>query len=123
MVYVQDGELLAERHGYDPSTTNNRMEFRAMIEALGLVGPHEPVEIYTDSRLVLDTITKWAAGWKQRGWRRRDGEVKNLDLVQEAYALAQQRPQARIRWIKAHDGSRWNEYADALATAYLRDEV
>jgi ribonuclease HI len=49
--------------------------------------------------------------------------VKNLDLVQRAYRLAQERPNARIRWIRAHDGSLWNEYADALATAYLRDEV
>jgi ribonuclease HI len=123
VVYVLDSEVLAERHGHDPSTTNNRMEFTAMIEALRLVGPAEPVDIYTDSRLVVDTITKWAAGWKQRGWKRRDGAVKNLELVQEAYALAQERPQAHIQWIRAHDGSRWNEYADALATAYMRDEV
>ena len=123
VVYVLEGEILAERHGQDPSTTNNRMEFTAMIEALRLVGPNEPVDVHTDSRLVVDTITKWAAGWERRGWRRRDGEVKNLELVQEAYALAQERPKAHLQWIKAHDGSRWNEYADALATAYLRDEV
>jgi len=123
VVYVLDGEIVAERHGHDPSTTNNRMEFTAMIEALRLIGPNEAVDVYTDSRLVVDTITTWAAGWEQRGWRRRDGAVKNLDLVQEAYRLARERPRARIRWIKAHDGSRWNEYADALATAYMRDEV
>ncbi len=123
MVYVRDGEIVAERHGADSQTTNNRMEFAALIEALRLLAPDDAVDIYTDSRLVVDTVTKWAAGWERRGWRRRDGEVKNLELVQEAYRLAQERPRARITWIKAHDGSLWNEYADALATAYLRDEV
>ena len=122
-VYVQDGEIVAERHGADAQTTNNRMEFTAMITALSLIDPGATVDIYSDSRLVVDTITQWAAGWERRGWRRKDGEVKNLDLVQQAYALAQERPGARIRWIRAHDGSRWNEYADALSTAYMRDEV
>jgi len=71
----------------------------------------------------VNTLTQWAAGWERNGWRRRDGEVKNLELVREAYALFKERPHVRIRWIKAHDGSLWNEYADALATAYLRDEL
>ena len=123
LVYVRDGEIVAERHGADAQTTNNRMEFTALIEALRLLAPDDAVDVYTDSRLVVDTVTKWAAGWERRGWRRRDGEVKNLELVQEAYRLANERPRARIMWIKAHDGSLWNEYADALATAYLRDEV
>jgi ribonuclease HI len=91
-----------------------------MIEGLRLLGPEEEMDVYSDSQLVVNTLTQWAAGWERRGWRRREGEVKNLDLVQEAYALAQQRPSARIRWIRAHDGSRWNEYADALATSYMR---
>jgi ribonuclease HI len=120
VVYVMDGRILAELHGSDPATTNNRMELTAMIEGLRLLGPEEEMDVYSDSQLVVNTLTQWAAGWERRGWRRREGEVKNLDLVQEAYALAQQRPSARIRWIRAHDGSRWNEYADALATSYMR---
>lgn len=120
-VYVIEGNILAELHGSDPATTNNRMEFTAMIEGLKLLGPDEEMDLYSDSQLVVNTITQWAAGWAKRGWRRRDGEVKNLDLVQEAYALAQERPKAHIRWIRAHDGSLWNEYADALATTYLRE--
>lgn len=123
VVYVLDGRVLAQEHGHDPSTTNNRMEFTAMIHGLRMLGPNEAVDVYTDSQLVVNTLTQWAAGWERNGWRRRDGEVKNLELVREAWALVQERPLARIRWIKAHDGSRWNEYADALATAYLRDEV
>ena len=63
------------------------------------------------------------AGWERRGWKRSTGEVQNLELVQRAFALAKERPKVRIQWIRAHDGSRWNEYADALATAYLRDSL
>ena len=120
VVYVIDNQILAELHGTDSPTTNNRMELTAMIEGLKLLGPEEEMDVYSDSQLVVNTLTQWAAGWERRGWKRREGEVKNLDLVQEAYALAKERPKARIRWIRAHDGSRWNEYADALATSYMR---
>lgn len=123
VVHVRQGRIIAQHHGSAERTTNNRMELTAMIEALRLLEPHEATDVYTDSRLVVDTLTRWAAGWERNGWRRRDGEVKNLDLVQRAYVLVKDRPLARIRWIRAHDGSRWNEYADALATAYLRSEV
>ena len=122
-VHVRDGEIVDERWGDDPDTTNNRMELTAMIEGLRMLRADEPAEVYSDSRLVVDTITKWAAGWERRGWKRPTGEVANLDLVREAFSLSKQRPLARIQWIRAHDGSLWNEYADALATAYLREEV
>jgi len=122
-VFVRGGEVVAQRFGADPATTNNRMELTAMIEGL-LMAPHaEPVDIYSDSQLVVNTLTAWAKGWEARGWKRKDGEVMNLDLVQRAYGLAQERPHARIQWIRAHDGSRWNEYADALASAYQRSEA
>ena len=122
-VRVRGGEIVAERHGSDPQTTNNRMELAAIIAGLELLDPDEAEDVYSDSRLVVQTLTKWAEGWERRGWRRKTGAVKNLDLVQRAYALAKGRPRARIQWIRAHDGARWNEYADALATAYLRSEV
>ena len=122
-VWVRDGEIVEERHGYEPSTTNNRMELKAIIEGLSMLPPGTETDLYTDSRLVVDTLTKWAPGWEKRGWRRKDGEVKNLELVKQAYALKRERPGVHIKWIRAHDGSRWNEYADALATAHLREEV
>ena len=122
-VRARDGRVVAEQHGYDPATTNNRMEFEAMIAGLAMIDPAEAETVYSDSRLVVQTINEWAAGWARRGWKRRTGPVKNLDLVQRAYALAQARPRVRIEWIAAHDGARWNEYADALATAYMRDAV
>ena len=122
-VRARDGQVVAEQHGYDPATTNNRMEFEAMIAGLAMIDTAEAETVYSDSRLVVQTLNEWAAGWARRGWKRRTGPVKNLDLVQRAYALAQERPRVRIEWIAAHDGARWNEYADALATAYMRAEV
>ena len=120
---MRDGAVLAERHGADPQTTNNRMELEAMIAGLELIDPSEAEDVYSDSNLVVQTLNEWAAGWARRGWKRRTGPVMNLDLVQRAYVLSQERPRAHIRWIRAHDGARWNEYADALATAYMRAEV
>ena len=122
-VYVRGGVVVEERHGEDPSTTNNRMELTAMINGLEMAPQDTPVTVYSDSQLVVNTLTRWAKGWESRGWKRKEGEVKNLDLVQRAWALVQERALARLEWIKAHDGSLWNEYADALSTAHLRSEV
>ena len=122
-VRARDGAVVAEQHGTDRSTTNNRMELEAMIAGLELIDPAETETVYSDSRLVVQTINEWAAGWARNGWKRRTGPVKNLDLVQRAYARVQERPRVRVAWIAAHDGARWNEYADALATAYMRAEV
>jgi ribonuclease HI len=122
-VYVKDGKVVDHAYGHDPDTTNNRMELTALIEGAKLVPEGEQVTVYTDSNLCCQTLTQWAKGWKARGWKRKGGEIKNLDLVQEAYALYQSRPELKLQWIQAHDGSRWNEYADALSTAWARDEL
>ena len=93
-----------------------------MISGLGMVPPDTPVTVYSDSQLVVNILTQWAEGWKARGWKKKSpGPIANLELVQEAYELARARPNATIKWIRAHSGNRWNEYADALATAYRRD--
>lgn len=122
-VYVVDGKVVAERHGHDPATTNNRMELTALIAAYDLVPPGVSTIIYTDSNLAVQTINEWAASWARNGWKRKTGPIQNLELVQALYAKAKARPELELRWIKAHAGSRWNEYADSLATAWLRDEL
>lgn len=123
VVWVVDGEVKEQRHGHDPATTNNRMELKALIEAHKLLPADAEYTIWTDSRLCVDTITRWAAGWEKRGWKRKGGEIKNLELVQELYTLAQEHPACELQWIAAHAGTRWNEYADSLSTAWLRDEL
>ena len=122
-VYVVNNEIVEQRHGAEAWTTNNRMEFTAMIAGLEIAPEDKPVTVHTDSLLVVNTLTKWAPGWEQRGWRRKEGEIANLELVQRAWELVKLKPRARLEWIRAHDGSRWNEYADALSTAHLRSEA
>lgn len=122
-VYVVNDEIVAQAHGHDPETTNNRMELTALLEGTDLVPAGTPATLYTDSRLCVDTITKWAAGWEKRGWKRKTGPVENLDLVRPLFERFRERPELSIEWVPAHRGYRWNEYADSLSTAYLRDEV
>jgi ribonuclease HI len=123
VVWVEDDRIVREAHGSDPATTNNRMELRALIEAFRLLPAESDATVYSDSQLCVKTINEWAAGWAARGWRRKTGPIANLELVQELYALARAHPKARLQWIAAHDGSRWNEYADALATTYMRKPI
>jgi ribonuclease HI len=68
----------------------------------------------------VNTINQWAKGWEARGWKRKGGDIKNLELVQELYQCLKGRPELELKWIAAHSGNRWNEYADSLATAYRR---
>ena len=70
-VYVRDGEIIDEASGHAPDTTNNRMELTAALEAVQLVPEGQAATIYSDSRLVVQTINEWAAGWERRGWKRR----------------------------------------------------
>lgn len=119
-VYVRDDQIIGEAHGHDPDTTNNRMELTALIAGYDLVPPGEATAVYSDSLYCVKMINEWAAGWARNNWRRKAGPVKNLDLVKALYERAQARPELELRWIKAHDGSRWNEYADALSVAYRR---
>jgi ribonuclease HI len=120
-VLVRRGTLVTQAHGQEAHTTNNRMELTALIQGCALVPPGERATLWTDSQLCVNTITKWASGWERNGWTRKAGPIKNLELVKELYELCQRRPELELRWIAAHSGNRWNEYADALATAYRRD--
>lgn len=122
-VWVEAGEVRAQGHGHAPSTTNNRMELQALIEAFRALPPGAETIVHTDSRLCVDTIETWAPGWKKLGWKRKTGPIQNLELVQELFALRHAHPACRLEWIPAHAGLRWNEYADSLATAWLRDEL
>ncbi len=119
LVWVENDEILEERCGRDAATTNNRMELTALIEALRVLPEDAETSVYSDSQLCVKTVNEWAAGWERRGWRRKGGPIANLELVKRFYALARGHPGVGIEWIRAHDGSRWNEYADALASRYL----
>jgi len=119
-VYVVNGEIVGEAFGHEPHTTNNRMELSALIAGFKLAPRDAKTVIYSDSELCVKTLTIWAHAWKAKGWTKKGGPIKNLELVQEAYALYHGHPGLKLEWIRAHVGYRWNEYADSLATAYRR---
>lgn len=101
--------------GGELSTTNNRMELMAAIEALRALTRPCKVELHTDSQYLRTGITEWLAGWKARGWRTAaKAPVKNEDLWR-ALDEARLRHEVDWRWVKGHAGHELNERADALA--------
>ena len=96
------------------------MELAALIAAYELLPADAAVTMYSDSQLCVKTVNEWAAGWERRGWRRKGGAIANLEQVKRLWALATAHPKVGLQWIRAHDGSKWNEYADALANRYMR---
>lgn len=105
-----------EMSGSEPATTNNRMEMMAAIKALSaLIEPCE-VTVHTDSKYVLDGITRWVHGWKRNGWVNASKQpVRNADLWHELIDAAQ-RHRVSWEWVKGHDGHPENERADKLAS-------
>jgi ribonuclease HI len=109
--------------GESGSTTNNRMELTAPIEALETLNRAMTVHLYTDSTYVRNGITSWLAGWKRNGWRTVSKQpVKNADLwmrLEQACA----RHEVQWFWVKGHAGVADNELADQLATRGMREAM
>jgi ribonuclease HI len=104
-----------EMYGGERNTTNNRMELKAVIEALSALKRPCEVVVHTDSQYVQKGISEWIHGWKARGWKTASKEpVKNVDLWQ-ALDAAQAMHTIQWRWVKGHAGHDGNERADALA--------
>jgi ribonuclease HI len=114
-VVLSSGKHRKELHGGSSSTTNNRMELTAVIEALNALKGPSDVELFTDSEYVRKGITEWIHNWKRRGWKTADKQpVKNADLWR-ALEDAARRHRIEWRWVKGHNGDPGNERADALA--------
>jgi ribonuclease HI len=113
--WLVTGDKQKEIFGGELDTTNNRMELKAVIEALtALTRPCEVI-IHTDSQYVQKGISEWIHGWKARGWKTAArAPVKNVDLWQALDAV-QSKHQIQWRWVKGHAGHAGNERADALA--------
>ncbi|MFK5984781.1 MAG: ribonuclease HI [Pseudomonadota bacterium] len=104
-----------EYFGGEQETTNNRMEMTAVIEALATLKRECKVDLSTDSRYVIDGITKWIIGWKKKNWKNSKNQaVKNEDLWKAMDKLVQQH-NITWNWVKGHSGHIENERADALA--------
>jgi ribonuclease HI len=106
-----------EISGGESPTTNNRMELLAAIRALEALKRPCRVTLSTDSRYVMDGLTKWIVGWQRNGWRTAARQpVKNADLWQELLAASAPHRIA-WQWVKGHAGHPDNERADRLASA------
>lgn len=116
-VLMQSGGTEKELFGGEASTTNNRMELMAVIQALEALKRPCAVTLYLDSQYVLKGITEWMAGWKAKGWRTAGKTpVKNVELWQRLDALLKESGHVvDWRWVRGHNGDPGNERADALA--------
>lgn len=113
------GDKEKELSGFEPATTNNRMELMAVIEALKALKRPVTARVYTDSQYVQKGISEWIHGWKQRGWKTADRQpIKNADLWRTLDELARQH-RIEWHWVRGHVGHVENERVDALARAAI----
>ena len=107
-----------EISGGEAATTNNRMELTAVIAALSLLKEPCIVELYSDSKYVIDALEKgWARGWKKRGWVKSDKKpALNPDLWQQLLELCEYHT-VNLHWVKGHAANEKNNRCDQLAVA------
>jgi ribonuclease HI len=118
-VVISHGDTVIEKGGYKERTTNNEMELKAVVEALKEIAPKNvPVEIYTDSKYVVEGAKGWVFGWVKNGWvTSTKADVLNKELWQELLPLL---GQVDITWHKVpgHVGIIGNERADSIASTF-----
>lgn len=110
-------------------TTNNQMEMQGVISGIKQLEDHlgslaeAQLKIVTDSKYVVDGITKWVHGWKKRGWKKSDNKApENLELWQELDSLVTRPAKISFEWVKGHAGHPQNEHCDQLANQALDHE-
>ena len=108
-----------EASGGEAATTNNRMELRAVIEGLESLTRPARVELYSDSKYVLNGLKEWMAGWKAKGWKTAGKKpVKNVELWKELDELMAKH-EVSFHWVPGHTGHPENERCDQLAVAAI----
>jgi ribonuclease HI len=118
---MRSGPHEKELYGYEPATTNNRMELMAAIKSLEALKRPSKVAITTDSSYVRDGITTWIHNWKKNGWRTSDKKpVKNAELWKRLDELRIQH-KVEWHWVKGHAGHPENERADELARRGIKE--
>jgi ribonuclease HI len=120
-VVIEPDAVTIHREGvYIGLGTNQVAELTAAIEGLARTPVGAQVTLISDSQYVLKGLTEWRAGWERRGMRTADGSpVKNVELFKRLYKLADER-KVTAQWVKGHNGDKYNEEADKLATSALK---
>lgn len=108
---IEDGKPVAL--GSELKSSNIRMEGCALISAMLLLDGKSG-EVVTDSEFWKNVLEKWAPKWEANDWKKKSGEIKNLDLVKKAYTLYK-RGNVKLRWTRGHAGTEMNEIADEWA--------
>ncbi len=114
------GDKLKEISGSENETTNNRMELTAAIEALKCLKKSCDIELYTDSKYVMDGLNNWLEGWKANGWKTASkSPVKNKDLW-ELLDIEAKKHNINWFWVKGHSNHPENDRADELARTAIK---
>ena len=123
-IYDEDKEKPTLLYGeYETYGTNNTAELNALYKALLLASKLPKTIIYSDSRYSIDCITVWANGWKKNGWKKKKGEIKNLELIKEMHLLYEKiKKKIAIKHVKGHSGVEGNELADRMASYAIRSK-
>lgn len=105
---------------HNPSGTNNTAELNALYQALRYaereIANGVTVQVLSDSAYSINGVSVWAPGWEKKGWKKSDGEIKNLDIIKMSYALYTSLvPQLTLTHVRAHVGTEGNELADRMA--------
>jgi len=115
------GEHVKEISGGQKDTTNNRMELTAAVNALSALKRPCRVRVFTDSEYLRRGVTEWLPLWQERGWKRKGGELKNIDLWQQLTHLVQ-RHEVQWNWVRGHAGDPLNERCDFLVRQAIEME-
>lgn len=117
-VHVDRNQNLIEAVGVEYNTTNNRQEITAVLNALQYCLDHKITlfTIFSDSQYVVNGFNTWMHGWRNKRWVRGNppAEIPNADLWKKMWIVKQALGKVDLKWVRGHDGNKWNEYADEL---------
>ena len=116
---IENGKPIAL--GAENPSTNIRMEGLALKKAFEILEGEE-AEILTDSEFWVNVLVKWAPAWEKNGWKKKNGEIKNLDIVKPLFELYKN-SKVKLKWLKGHAGNEFNEMADEWANRARNGET
>ncbi len=122
-IYKNDSNPILLYGAYTELGTNNTAELNAFHKALLIASESKAskITIFSDSQYSIDCITKWSYGWKNKGWTKKGGEIKNLEIIKVSHALYDMiKDKINIEHVKAHIGIEGNELADRMGMVAIK---